>query len=507
MASQEFVNDETGETGRFHLIRGEQRFIPNDPEAVPGASVNLQFDLPGERFDIDTGLQLAGGAAGAALIGFGETIANTQLRGEAAIDTLSGREGTEAQQEFAEVKSLLAPLEAEHPFATAVGQSVPGFLLPSSKAVQTLGGIAEGITADPENPILGGVLGGAGGFLGGVIGQKLAAKVAARVGGPAGRLAARNIPTTLAQRNPANATEQSIEAGLQAIPVINRWAAAPARAQQRALNRGAAQVFGFEGKLTPAGLGTIRKGISKSFRQVEAGIPDQVLDPALIKRLDNLDALDDATLDLLTSTSGVIDGEGMMAIRSSLNNDMADAFINANRKEGRRLQSALTEIDDLITAQMPEALVAQWATARKQWQFLTAITRGKAISGTGDVNLASMRNALQKIYPNFRVGAELPGSAQGFGELIQALDELPKALQSSGTAERAVAAAALTGGSLVAPGTTAGGAGLATLAAARAVGQPGIDVGSLAGRAIARRIERPIDEALADIDSEPEPAQ
>ena len=363
-------------------------------------------------------------------------------------------------------------------------------MLPASKAAQTVGGVAEGTLADPENPFLGGLIGGAGGFLGGVIGQKLANKVAARASGAVGRLTARGVPTTLAQRTGSEA-ERSIEAGLQAIPVINRWAAAPARAQQTALNRGAASVFGFEGRLTPKGLGEVKAGISKSFQQVQRAIPDQQLDSVLIDRLDDAGVIDQATKEFMQGF-GIVDGEALMAIRSNLNNDMADAFINANRKEGRQLRSLLNEVDEIITSQMPDELVGQWATARQQWQFLTAIRKGKAISGAGDVNLASMNSALKAIYPNFRVGQELPGAAQGFGELIQALDELPKALQSSGTAERAAAVNLLTN-----PLSSATGIAGGILPAARAVAQPGADVG-VAGRLAGRLLIN--DETLTDDD-------
>ena len=479
MPSDLFTNEETGEQGRFHMIRGERRFIPDDPLDAPGAAVNLQ--VPG----FDTGIQIAGGATGAALIGFGETLSNTALRARAAFETITGKEGTSAQAEFAEVKSLLAPLEAQHPFATAVGQSVPGFLLPASKAVQTVGGAAEGLLADPENPFLGAALGAGGAFIGGAIGERLGRAILARGSGAAGRLAARKIPTTLAQRNPGNVSEQGIEAGLAALPVISRWASAPIRAQQRALNRGAASVFGYEGVLNRKGLGEIRAGISKSFDQVQRAIPDQQLDSVLIDRLDDAGVIDQATKDFMQGF-GIVDGEAMMAIRSNLNNDMADAFINANRKEGRQLRALLNEVDDLITEQMPEELVQQWATARKQWQFMTAITRGKAITGAGDVNLATMRNNLDKIYPGFRFGKDLPGTAKGFGELVTALDELPKALQSSGTAERAMAASILTAGTVAIEPTTAV---IPVLAAARAAGRPGVGAGSLIGRAAARQVD------------------
>jgi len=467
--------EKDGQPGYAHQIRGEWRFIADDPANAPGAEVFL----PG------TNQQIAGGAAGAALIGFGETITNAATRSEAAVDTLSqlGQDDpqqTEAQTEFKEVQRLLAPLEESHPFTTAVGQSVPGFLLPSAKAAQTVGGMAEGALADPENPILGAALGGAGGFLGGLLGQKLASAVAARTSGAAGRLAAKGVPTTLAQRT-GSATEKSIEGGLQAIPVIGAWAAAPIRAQQRALNRGAQSVFGYEGALTRKGLGEIKGGIQKQFQEVQSAIPDQQLDSALVDRLTDAGVIDDATKEFMQGF-GIADGEALMAIRSNLNSDMADAFLNANRKEGRVLQSLLGDLDNTIEAGIPDNLVGQWATARKQWQFLTAITKGKAINGEGDVALASMTSALDKIYPNFRVGADLPGAAKGFGELVQALDELPKALQSSGTAERAAAASLLSGstGIVASP--------LAALPALRAAGQAGVDVGATAGIAGANAI-------------------
>ena len=472
------ATDHLGRSGFIQEINGKSRFILDDPEAVPGADVFF----PG------TNQKVAGGALGAAFIGASEFPQNIGVRGEAAIDTLAGRTGTRALTEFQEIKELLGPLEQDHPLALALGQSSSAFVLPSSKAVQTLAGIAEGTLADPENPLLGGTIGGIGGFLGGVIGQKLATAVAKRGKGALGTLARQGVPTTKFQRT-GGSLDKAIESGLEAIPIISTWARAPVRAQQRALNAGAASVFGFEGKLNRQGLGQIKSGIQKSFQEVQGAIPDQQLPSALVDKLDDVGVLDDATKELMQGF-GIVDGEALMSIRSNLNNDMADAFLSANRKEGRRLKVLLAEVDDLITEQMPDALVDQWGVARKQWQFLTAITKGKALTGAGDINLNTMRNNLDKIYPSFRFGAELPGTAQGFGELVQALDELPRALQSSGSAERAVATAVLAGQAKFAPGTLA----VPALAAARAAGQPGTAAGGAVGIGTARAIEQEIDE-------------
>ena len=475
MPSQELINKETGQRGRFHTIRGEQRFIANDPAFDPRADV-----IPFVPEVIE-----------AAVIGFGETLSNTQTRTQAAIDTLSGVRNSAAQLEIREVESLLSPLREQQGIATAIGQSLPGVVLPASKVVQTVAGVAEGALADPENPILGGVIGGTGAFLGGVIGQKLGSAILARGKGAVSALARRDIPTTQFQRS-GQAADKSIEAGLQSIPVISAWAAAPVRAQQRALNRGAASVFGYEGALTPKGMGDIKFGMQKAFREVEVGIPDQVIDPALLKRIDDLGGMDKATKEFIEA-AGIADGEALMAIRSTLNEDMADAFINANRKEGRLIQATLNEVDELIESGLGPQLTQQWKTARQQWQFFTALRKGKAVSGDGTVNLASMNNALNSIYPNFRVGNDLPGAARGFGELVQALDELPKALQSSGTAERAAAGAILSGATDIAFSP------VSILPAARAAGQPGITAGATAGIAAARIVETPISEALDDI--------
>ena len=465
-----------GVPGRYDRIRGEVRFIPD--EFSPADDI---------------------GIGGAALIGFGETLSNTGTRFTAATQTLSGQTDTPEQLEIREVEQLLGPLREDHGFALALGQSAPGFVLPGSKAVQTVAGITEGALADPENPILGAVIGGTGAFLGGVAGQKLGNAILSRTEGAVGTLARLGIATTRAQRGGGGAipglpggeaAEKSIEAGLQAVPVLGAWASAPVRAQQRALNRGAASVFGFEGKLTPKGLGDIKFGMQKAFREVEVGIPDQVIDPKLLGRIDDVGGMDVATKEFLEESGGLADGEALMAIRSTLNEDMADAFINANRKEGRKIQQVLNEVDELIESSLDPRLVEQWSTTRKQWQFFTALRKGQAIDGAGEVNLRSMRNALQAIYPNFRVGADLPGAARGFGELVQALDELPKALQSSGTAERAAAGRLLSGSADLALSP------IAILPAARAAAQPGVAEGATAGIAAARG---PVNEALHDI--------
>ena len=432
------------------------------------------------------------GAFEASMIGAGAFVST-------AGDRLSAILGNaQAQAEVAESEELLAPLREAHPIATAVGETIPSLVFPGGKIAQTVVGTVEGALLNTENPLLGAAIGGTGGFLGGAIGERLGRAVLARGQGAAARLAARNIPTTAAQRGVTGA--RVLETGLEAIPVLSSWVKAPARAQQRALNRGAGSVFGFEGKLTPKGLGEIKAGISKSFDQVQRAIPDQQLPSELVEQLTEAGVIDKATKDFMEGF-GIVDGEALMKIRSNLNSDMADAFINANRKEGRQLRGLLAQVDDVITEQMPDALQQQWRTARQQWQFLTAIQKGKAISGTGDVNLASMNTALKQIYPNFRVGADLPGGAQGFGELIQALDELPKALQSSGTAERGTAAAILLGTGVV--GATAPEALLIpALAAATVVAQPGARAGAATARAGGNLITEAIDDALAD----PEPA-
>ena len=473
MASEVFRNDETGQLGRFHLIRGEQRFIPNDPAADPAAGVGA----------LEAGVIAAGSFADPSQLG-------------ARFGAVFGDEDDQAT--VSESEALLGSLREAHPIATAVGETVPSLIFPGGKIAQTVVGGVEGALLNTENPFLGAAVGATGGLVGGAIGERLGRAVAARGTSAAARLAARNIPTSAAQRGVRGA--RVLETGLEAIPVLSTWVRAPARAQQRALNRGAGSVFGFEGKLTPKGLGEIKRGISKSFDQVERAIPDQQLPSELVDALDSAGVIDKATKDFMEGF-GIVDGEALMKIRSNLNSDMADAFINANRKEGRQLRGLLTQVDDLITEQMPDALQQQWRTARQQWQFLTAIQKGKAISGTGDVNLASMNTALKQIYPNFRVGADLPGAAQGFGDLVQALDELPKALQSSGTAERGTAAALLLGSGVVAA-TEPSGLIAPVLAAATVVAQPGSRAGAATARAGGNLITEAIDDALAD----PEPA-
>jgi hypothetical protein len=452
---QRAFNDETGQYGYVHTINGQPRFIADS-------------DNPAE--DV--------GPFGAALIGAGQMVSTTPER----VQAVFGDE--EALASVEQTEALMRPLREDHGFATGIGESVPGMLVPGAKLAQTAVGAAEGALLDVNNPERGAAISGALSFLGGELGERAAGAIIGRLNkGAVGELARQGVPTTAAQRS-GSVTQRNIEAGLEAIPVLSNWLRRPVAAQQAALNRGAGQVFGYEGALTPKGLGEAKGIVSRQFDEVEQAIPDMALPQHIADQVENLNILD-ATERKLVDLTGNLDGEGWLRVRSTLNEQMADLAMEGATDASRQVRMTLNQVDDIIEAGIDNpATMELWQQSRQQWKFLTALGRGQSVSGAGDVNLRSMVSSLRTIYPNFRFGRELPGAAQDFGNLVTALDELPKALQSSGSAERGTAAAILLGGAgTVEPNSLI----LPAVLAASQVAQPG---GRLA--APARAAERAI---------------
>ena len=149
------------------------------------------------------------------------------------------------------------------------------------------------------------------------------------------------------------------------------------------------------------------------------------------------------------------------------------------------MQTALEYMDNQIKQSIGPELSDVWAAAKNKWQFFTAIKKGKATGRDGSVNLGSMSNALETIYPNFRVGRDLPGVGEEFGQMVDALQQLPKGLQSSGTGERSAMAGLMLGGAGAASPASGGASLLLPLSLAmRASGQPGSGYGGAVGRSV-----------------------
>ena len=401
-------------------------------------------------------------------------------------DRLAALTGNDtAKQRIQEQDELLAPLREDHPIATAVGEAIPAALIPGGKFAQAAVGAAEGALLDPENPFIAAATGAAGGFIGGAIGDRLSQAIAKRGSSAAARLAARGIRTTAAQRGDPVASV--VEQGLEALPGANIIAAAPIRQQEKMLGKGASQVMGIEGPLTKEGFAEAFGRAGKDLDIVQDAIPDTVLPLELEKMLDGLNVLDVDERSLI-DISGILDGEGLMRIRSALSESMADAALDGKTAVARQHRAALNQLEDLIEKQLPDEMVDLWTDARARWRFGLAAKKTNAINAQGGVNAKTMNNALNTIYPNFRIGTDLPGRAKEFGQLLDALNELAPRKASSQTAERLAGAAMLTGGVPLAasqPGILA----IPALAALSVSSRPSTRAGALVGKAALRSAE------------------
>lgn len=474
-ATVRYRDSVTGETGHSMVINGQRREFADQPasgdEGIAETMLIGAQSFAGSLFD--------------------------------RLDAVGGDE--DAKKEIMAEEQLLQPLRERRPFSLAAGESLPGMLVPGGKPTQTLVGIAEGALTNPENPILGGAIGGTSSLVGGEIGERLGNRVAAKWNRFRGKnalaeLNERGIPTTAAQRG--SPTMQTLSPGMETIPVLNKWLAAPARAQQKALNRGASRSLGWNGDLTKDGRRQAVKGIKRRFKQVADSItPDELPDDIANQVLD-LNIIDVKEQKLMDVT-GVLDGNGMMRVRSAINSEVASLAMKGEDPAANQLRIALTRMDDFIETNIgDDAVMATWKTARQEWQFKTALESGKALSGDGTVNLASTKSAMEKIYPQFKWGGDLNGpEAASFGQLITALDELPKAIADSGTTSRSAALALLVGGpslAAVEPTTMLG--PLAAIAAS--TGQPGVKTGGAGGREVGDAIMAQIDAYLAPDEDE-----
>jgi len=233
----------------------------------------------------------------------------------------------------------------------------------------------------------------------------------------------------------------------------------------------------------------------KDLDIVRDSIPDTVLPLELEKMLDGLNVLDVDERQLI-DVSGILDGEGLMRIRSALSEDMASAALDGKTAVARQNRAALNQLEDIIERQLPDEMVDLWTDARARWRFGLAARKTNAINASGGVNAKTMNNALNKIYPNFRVGTDLPGRAKEFGQLIDAMSELVPGRASSQTAERGIAAGILLGGGAAATVEPTS-AIVPALAALSVSSRPATRVGAALTRSVARAGQNVFEELQA----------
>ena len=420
----------------------------------------------------------------------------------------------DAQTQLDDREALMAPLAEAHPVASFIG-SQPTALIPGRALFQAGIGAVEGALENPQNPIPSALGGAAGAFLGDIVGRRVSQAVSRKLGdmGTARtaravqrqarqRLQGLGVPLSRTQRNAVGG--RSVEAGLQALPFFGQIAEAPLRKQQEILNQAAMKVFGLKtDSAAPGILRLARDNISKKFDLVENSIPNGQLPVAVREVVSDLNILGKGGK--VMNIDGVLDGAATLRVRSALNEQVANLAMGGAVPEANLLRASLKELDDFIDEGIKftrpngyPAVLDALHDARSEWRFLTALRKGKAVT-QGQINPLSMQNALKTIYPGFDIGRELPGKARTFGNMLADLDTLQRGFGTSGTAERNLGVAIVTGSIGAAePSMLA----IPTILAQWAATQPGEAAGAAVGRRTGIEVSNIIDVDAADLDDQ-----
>jgi len=427
---------ETGQLGFLQQIRGETRFIPDDPANDPAVGV---------------------GAFKSSLISAGRSFREIPTRVSAAAG------GDEARRKLAETENLFASLNAEHPIATAVGQAVPGFAVPGGKVAQIGVGAIEGILADPENPFTGAATGAAAGFVGQKVGEGIGTLVQnsiRQLSRSAATRATREATETLSriEPNPLRASTTIGERGAGSFNTLPARVAERARStalgapalgvrRQANLNRQFASALGVRADaLTEPVLGKISQDTSEVFQSAAksvdvipitqnfsdslghlAGEADEIVPN--VRALKQLELIENISLgDKMT-------GEQYLRIRTRLGSISRNEWLpGGDAISGGFVDDMITVLDDMFAEAAPD-LSEALGPARQRWRLLSAVRRGGALDPRGNVNPNTMQRSLESTFTmldrgGFEVGAT--GVAQ---KANRAAQQFP-AEASSRTAER-----------------------------------------------------------------------
>ena len=448
---------EDGVPGRFHRIRGDVRFIPD--EVDPAEDV---------------------GAIEAALISAGRATTEIPTRINAAF-------GSElAAAELERTGELFESLETARPVATVVGSAIPGFAVPGGKAVQVGLGAFEGALANPASPFKGAAQGAAFGFVGQRVGDEIAALASRKLQDISGRVfgsASRRAQAAAAQ------TVSEADTGLRRVtsgPLTvgertgSRTALVAERAQSTALgrslrgtrrqtnlNREFDKALGGKGadQLTGDILGEHSSRISSVFEDAAKGVDEIPISQQFSDSLGDLRVKADEVLpgnramkqlDIIENVTlgDKMTGEQYLRLRTRLGKmSRAEWSPGGDAIDGEFLDDMITALDDMFAEAAPE-LAGKLGTARGQWRMLTAIRRGSALDPRGNVNPTAMQGALEKVFPGVDRARFSPGAAGQAQRLNVASQRFPveassrtgERLASLNPARQGVAALAALGG-------------------------------------------------------------
>lgn len=432
MASQELRNDQTGELGRFHLINGQQRFIPNE------------VDPASEE-----------GALSAGLIAAGRSASEIPQRAAAAFGD------PQAAEQLADTEQLLGSLTEAHPIASAVGEAIPGFAVPGGKLAQIGVGAVEGALADPENPFFGAATGATLGLVGQKAGDAIGAAATRKL---------QEMSRSTARRATARAarTVEGADKGVlsDALTIGERTGDPVALSVERAastalgrslkggrrqtnLNRQFDKALGGRGDvdvLTNEVLGGHSNRIGKVFEDAAANVEEipisQQFSDALgglretaeelvpnSRAMKQLDIIENMTLgDKMT-------GKQYLRLRTRLGKiSRAEWSAGGDAVSGEFVDDMITALDDMFAEAAPGAAEAL-GKARGEWRVLIAARKGAALDPRGNVNPNAMQGALEKVFPGVD-RAQFAQGATGAAQRLNVASQQFPVEASSRTAER-----------------------------------------------------------------------
>ncbi len=400
------------------------------------------------------------GALGNVMVQAGRQV--TDL-GRSATQLISDQETTDAiQGDRVEARRLNADLASDRPVSSFAGNALPSFAVPGGMVAQVGAGIAEGaLSADPGNRLqgaaIGGTVGAAGQRLGDIAGQAVQRASQTATGNPnaAARqaLSDANVPLSLSQRTDDHSIVGAISKPLAEFFERGRFVLTgtqpKAAAQQKRATELVTDALGIQGnKLTRETLGKAVESNRAVFSNAAKDLGGKVFpDDQLISEASRIsdefarvgsdspqiEKIFNEFLNAASSPNG-IDADKYLKIRSNLSQATTKSDI-----ETSAIVDAIGAMDDQVARSVPH-LADELATARDRFRLILALRRGSSLSPSGDINVNTFTNNLERIFKDFEVNAPLPGDLAPVGEAIAGLNQVARPFRSSGTAENLLAA-------------------------------------------------------------------
>jgi hypothetical protein len=408
--------------------------------------------------------------------------------------------GEDVSAEAAEAAMRYAPLEAESPYLTMAGEMLPSMVaapisaagMGVNMALQAGIGALEGYL-DYDNRASGGqrALAGAAGGLGGDIAGRILgravnlAKGAIRdFGGvrpPAQNPAAQRFEelggqTMAYQRlepnsDPAKLAEraaQGMEVALNAPPVMQKVM----DANDALFRKKAASAVGLNGDdyayFGQEFISDARDRFNREFARIgdvaeRAGALElsEKLAGRLLRNRSIKAAIDEDDLFASLSKNTLEPGEYIEA-RAALSDNISRLYKQGETNRAIRAEKLLDELDSAIGSKLPKGFRDEFARVREQYRVFSIMEKPNVINGDGNINVRTLRNALDSKTSGFGRTATSGGQttnreSRELIDLMQAADTpVFKAPRSSGTAENQALRTTLDAAGEAAAGALAG---------------------------------------------------